>query len=92
MSDFKILQHVTGNPGRTTHHTRHAEYTHSELAWKIVASWEEMKRKFIVVMPKDYKRVLASLKRAEEAGLSGEEASMEAFEENKSDLARVSGN
>ncbi|MEE2629039.1 MAG: hypothetical protein VX670_11270, partial [Candidatus Latescibacterota bacterium] len=67
-------------------------YTHSELAWKIVASWEEMKRKFVVVMPKDYKRVLAALKRAEEAGLSGEEATMEAFEENKSDLARVSGN
>ena len=71
---------------------RHAEYTHSELAWKIVASWEEMKRKFVVVMPKDYKRVLAALKRAEEAGLSGEEATMEAFEANKSDLARVSGN
>ncbi len=71
---------------------RHAEYTHSELAWKVVASWDEMKHKFAVVMPTDYKRVLAALKRAEEAGLSGEEAIMEAFEENKSDVARVSGN
>ena len=71
---------------------RHAEYTHSELAWKVVASWEEVKSKFVVVMPKDYKRMQAALKRAEEAGLSGEEAIMEAFEENKNDLARVSGN
>ena len=43
-------------------------------------------------MPRDYKRMLQAMKRVQEAGLSGEEAVMAAFEENKRDLARVSGN
>jgi glutamate synthase (ferredoxin) len=44
------------------------------------------------VMPRDYKRVLESLKKATEAGLSGEEAINVAFEENARDLSRVGGN
>jgi len=36
--------------------------------------------------------VVEAMKRFEEAGLSGEEATMAAFEANKLDLARVSGN
>jgi glutamate synthase (ferredoxin) len=36
--------------------------------------------------------MLQAMKRVQEAGLSGEEAVMAAFEENKRDLARVSGN
>jgi glutamate synthase (ferredoxin) len=71
---------------------RHAEYTQSERAWKILALWEEMVPCFVKVMPRDYQRVLAAIKRAEAAGLSGDAAIMEAFEENKNDLARVSGN
>jgi glutamate synthase (ferredoxin) len=43
-------------------------------------------------MPKDYKRMLEALERVQEEGLSGDEALMAAFEENKRDLARVSGN
>ena len=38
------------------------------------------------VIPKDYKRVLACLKRAHDQGLSGDEAIMAAFEENARDL------
>jgi glutamate synthase (ferredoxin) len=71
---------------------RHAEYTKSQLAWKILRRWKEMVPKFIKVMPKDYKRMLNAVKRVGEAGLSGDEAVMAAFEENKRDLARVSGN
>ena len=71
---------------------RHAEFTHSEPAWKVLADWEESVSRFVQVMPKDYKRVLDAVKRAEDAGLSGDEAIMEAFEQNKSDVARVSGN
>jgi len=37
-------------------------------------------------------RMLEAVKRAEEAGLSGDEAIMVAFEDNKNDAARVSGN
>jgi glutamate synthase (ferredoxin) len=71
---------------------RHTEYTKSQLAWKILRRWKEMVPKFIKVMPKDYKRMLNAVKRVGEAGLSGDEAVMAAFEENKRDLARVSGN
>ena len=42
-------------------------------------------------MPKDYKRVLLSLRKVEEQGLSGDEAIMAAFEENARDVARVGG-
>jgi glutamate synthase (ferredoxin) len=71
---------------------RHAEYTESRLARTILASWEEKVPRFVKVFPKDYKRALEAMKRVEAQGLSGEEAVMAAFEENKRDLARVSGN
>jgi glutamate synthase (ferredoxin) len=71
---------------------KHAEYTKSGRATKILAAWEEMVPRFVKVMPKDYKRMVQAMKRVKEAGLSGEEAIMAAFEENKRDLARVSGN
>jgi glutamate synthase (ferredoxin) len=70
---------------------RHAQYTRSQRAFKVLALWEEMVPKFVKVMPKDYKRMLACMRRAEEAGLSGEEAVMAAFEENAKDVARVGG-
>jgi glutamate synthase (ferredoxin) len=43
-------------------------------------------------MPRDYRRVLDCLRQAESRGLVGEEALMAAFEANKNDAARVSGN
>ena len=70
---------------------RHADYTRSPRAFKILARWDEMVPKFVKVMPKDYKRVLQSLKRVREAGLSGDEAIMAAFEENSRDAARIGG-
>ena len=71
---------------------RHAESTHSERARNILKLWKEMAPKFVKVMPKDYKRVLEATKRVKEAGLSGEEAIMAAFEQNARDLTRVGGN
>ncbi len=71
---------------------RHAESTGSELARHLLDTWEEAVAQFVRVIPRDYRRMLAALDRAREAGLSGEEAVMEAFEENKRDLARLSGN
>ena len=71
---------------------RHADYTQSERAWRVLALWEEMVPKFVKVFPKDFSRMLDAIKRAEEAGMSGDDAVMMAFEENKNDLARVSGN
>ncbi|MDZ7379664.1 MAG: glutamate synthase subunit alpha, partial [candidate division KSB1 bacterium] len=71
---------------------RHARYTRSERGWRVLAMWDELLPKFVKVMPKDYQRMLEAVRRAEAAGLSGDEAIMVAFEDNKNDAARVSGN
>jgi glutamate synthase (ferredoxin) len=70
---------------------RHGQYTRSQRAFKVLALWEEMTPKFVKVIPVDYKRMLQSIKRVEQAGLSGEEAVMAAFEDNAKDIARVGG-
>jgi glutamate synthase domain-containing protein 2/glutamate synthase domain-containing protein 3 len=72
--------------------SRHADYTKSKRAWKVLSLWDEMVSRFVKVMPKDYKRVLEHLKRAEAQGLSSDEAINVAFQENARDLARVGGN
>jgi glutamate synthase (ferredoxin) len=61
---------------------RHQAYTNSERATKILADWKSYVPKFVKVMPQDYARVLASLKKVQSQGLSGDEAIMAAFEEN----------
>jgi len=48
--------------------------------------------KFVKVMPKDYKRMLACIDKAQAQGFTGDEAIMAAFEENARDLSRVGGN
>ncbi|MDA0836830.1 MAG: glutamate synthase large subunit [Planctomycetota bacterium] len=70
----------------------HAEYTKSDRAWQILADWDEFVNKIVKVFPKDYKRMLEQINVAEQQGLSGDDALMAAFEANKNDLARVSGN
>ncbi|HWX21565.1 MAG TPA: glutamate synthase large subunit [Candidatus Binatia bacterium] len=70
---------------------RHQTYTRSARASNILADWERLMPKFVKVMPKDYKRILQSLKRVQDAGLSGDQAIMVAFEENARDVARVGG-
>ncbi len=71
---------------------RHAVYTQSARAWQLLALWQETARKFVKVMPKDYRRMLEAMQVAEAKGLVGDDALMVAFEANKNDVARVSGN
>ena len=71
---------------------KHLEYTGSEVAKRILEDWNGNLPRFVKVIPKDYKRMLEHINRAQQSGLSGDEALMAAFEENKRDLARVSGN
>jgi glutamate synthase (ferredoxin) len=71
---------------------KHLDYTKSERAKAILASWDQFVPKFVKVMPKDYKRMLACIERAHGQGLTGDEAVMAAFEENARDLSRVGGN
>jgi glutamate synthase (ferredoxin) len=71
---------------------KHLDATGSTRARSLLAKWAAVAPKFVKVMPKDYKRVLISMKRAHEQGLSGDAAVMAAFEENARDLSRVGGN
>jgi glutamate synthase domain-containing protein 2/glutamate synthase domain-containing protein 1/glutamate synthase domain-containing protein 3 len=70
---------------------KHAEYTKSDVGWKVLALWEQMLPKFVKVYPNDYRRVIETQKRFKAEGLSEDEAIMAAFEENAHDLARVGG-
>lgn len=71
---------------------KHIKYTNSDYAMKILDNWESSIKKFVKVIPKDYKRMIEAIKRVEASGLSGEEALMAAFEANMSDVSRVGGN
>ncbi len=57
---------------------KHVELTKSSVAKNILDHWHEYQSKFIKVMPKDYKRVLAAIKKAKEEGTSEDDAVMEA--------------
>jgi len=70
---------------------RHAQYTRSQRAGTILAFWQKYRGQFVKVMPKDYKRVLQAFKKVAEQGLSGDEATMAAFEANAQDVARIGG-
>ena len=71
---------------------RHAGYTGSETARRLLDEWDAGAGQFVRVMPRDYQRMLEALQDARSRGLTGDDAVMEAFEANKSDEARVSGN
>jgi glutamate synthase domain-containing protein 3 len=71
---------------------RHVAATGSERGRAVLAQWDAMSPQFVKVMPKDYKRMLQAIQDVKRTGLSGEAAIMAAFELNKSDVARVSGN
>ena len=58
--------------------TKHVDYTQSTVARNILDHWGKYQSKFIKVMPKDYKRVLAAIKKAKADGTSVDEAVMEA--------------
>ena len=70
---------------------KHADLTKSQKAFKVIALWEEMLPKFVKVMPRDYARVLKALKKANDDGLTGDEALNAAFEANAKDVARIGG-
>ena len=71
---------------------RHAYYTGSRRAWRILASWQTVGPMFVKVLPRDYRRMQDAIGAAKQSGLGSTEAAMAAFEANKRDLARVTGN
>ena len=62
---------------------RHAEFTGSALAIRVLAAWDDTVPRFVRVIPNDYERMLEAFRDVEAEGLSGEEAVMAAFELNK---------
>jgi len=71
---------------------KHVACTGSRRAAAILDDWIEFVPRFVKVMPNDYRRMLDTLAWVEQAGLAGESAEMAAFEANKADARRVSGN
>jgi len=57
---------------------KHLDYTKSERAKSILASWDAFVPKFVKVMPKDFKRVLQARAAAEREGRDPNVAIMEA--------------
>ncbi|MEZ5178377.1 MAG: hypothetical protein R2746_08850 [Acidimicrobiales bacterium] len=57
---------------------RHQNETGSEVASRILSDWQYSVHQFVKVMPRDYKRVLAAIKVAEESGADIDEAIMAA--------------
>jgi glutamate synthase domain-containing protein 3 len=56
---------------------RHVRYTASAVAEKILADWAAAQSRFAKIMPRDYKRALAAMRRAREEGIPWERAVME---------------
>ncbi|MGH8529361.1 MAG: glutamate synthase large subunit [Nevskiales bacterium] len=71
---------------------RHLQWTGSNRAKQVLDNWDKNVQRFVKVIPKDYKRMLACISKAHDQGLTGDAAIMVAFEENARDLARVGGN
>jgi glutamate synthase (ferredoxin) len=57
---------------------RHLHYTQSTVAEHILDNWKTLQTTFVKVMPKDYKRILSAIKRAQETGVPEDRAVMEA--------------
>ena len=57
--------------------SRHQAETGSEVAARLLASWPDSVQRFLKVFPKDYKRVLAAIQRAEDEGLDVDKVVME---------------
>jgi glutamate synthase domain-containing protein 3 len=47
---------------------KHSEYTRSGRAAKVLAGWDGLRSKFVKVMPRDYRRVLAAQAKASAEG------------------------
>ena len=60
----------------------HVEETESIIASQILDNWNKYVKKFIKVIPKDYKRMITSIQNGLTNGLSEEDAIMKAFENN----------
>jgi glutamate synthase domain-containing protein 3 len=71
---------------------KHLLNTTSTVAKRILEEGPALIRTFVKIMPRDYKRMISTIKKMHQAGMTGDQAIMAAFEENARDLSRVGGN
>ncbi|HEY6105030.1 MAG TPA: hypothetical protein VIV59_03550 [Anaeromyxobacteraceae bacterium] len=71
---------------------KHVQATRSRRGQQVLDAWPDLARKFVRVVPNDYRRVLAAQARFRAQGLPPDEAEMAAFWENTRDEMRVGGN
>ena len=71
---------------------RHIEYTDSSYARNILKLWKEKKLDFIKVLPDDYRRMLKTIEKFKNDGLTNQQAMMAAFKENNQLEIRGTGN
>lgn len=76
LEDEKEIQHIKAML------ERHTAYTNSQKAEDLLDQWEDSVKRFVKVIPKNYKQMLASIEEQKAAGLSDEEAIMFAFKVN----------
>ncbi|WP_314590527.1 glutamate synthase large subunit [Paenibacillus terrigena] len=67
----------------------HVRYTGSELGQRILTNWDATLPKFVRIIPKDYKKMLEYIAKAEAKGLEGESALMSAFETSMREVVKV---
>jgi glutamate synthase (NADPH/NADH) large chain len=72
--------------------SKHVEFTNSDLGRRVLSDWNSIIKKFVKIIPKDYKRMMEQIAKVQAQGLSGEQALLAAFEANMRDLSRVGGN
>lgn len=58
--------------------TAHVDATDSAVGQRVLSDWDNELKDFVKVMPRDYKRVLAAIAEAEQAGVNVDEAIMAA--------------
>ncbi|MEW2479710.1 glutamate synthase large subunit [Mycobacterium sp. NPDC049093] len=68
-SDVEFLQGIL---------TAHVDATDSAVGQRVLSDWDNELKDFVKVMPRDYKRVLAAIAEAEQAGVNVDEAIMAA--------------
>ena len=55
---------------------RHIRYTQSPVAARLLVDWKRSQARFVKVIPQDFKRVMAAIKKAQETGMSVDDAVM----------------
>ncbi|GAX90928.1 glutamate synthase large subunit [Effusibacillus lacus] len=70
---------------------KHVHYTSSLHAQEILDNWQDSSKKFIKVIPKDYKRMIESIQELLETGMSPEEAVLASFENSKKKGSKDTG-